>query len=175
MLTVAMHCPKCEKAFDVPAELAGEGHRCYTCGVPIEPTRTTDGPHRRGHREFAGGRLQPIAIGAAIGAVVTVAFGLIGGPIGSVVIGAVSGAVLGFVLLALIALFALEDAGLVLDGPRISILAKVFIALGGVLGACGVTGSGGALDPVAVLVLGAIGGLVAGGLIGHRVAGGRSP
>lgn len=170
MVTVAMQCPKCQNAFDVPAELVGEGHRCYACGLPIEPVRGAKGSHRQGHRELGGGRLQPIAAGAAVGAAVTVAFGLVGGPIGSAVIGGVCGAVLGFFMLALLALHLLEDVELLLDGTRITILAKAMMALGALIGACGGNFVSGAEDPTVVLIIGAVGGLIGGGLIGDRLA-----
>ena len=169
MVTIAMRCPECEDTFDVPAELAGEGHRCYKCGIPIEPVRATQG-HRRGHREAGVDRLTPIAAGAVLGAAATVTFGLIGGPVGLTVIGGVCGAVAGLVLVAVMAFGVLGDVGLLLNGTRLSAWAWAFVVLGGVLGACGVSEAG---DRTFLLTVGAIGGLVAGGVIGDRLANGR--
>jgi hypothetical protein len=170
MVTVGMRCPRCEDAFDVPAELAGEGHRCYKCNVPIQQVLGEKGSHRQGRREVGNWQVQPIATGAVLGAGATVLFGLIGGPIGLTVIGGVCGAVLGFILVAMMAFFILEDVELLLNGTRLTIWAKTFVVLGGVLGACGVTEAG---DHEFLLTVGAIGGLVAGGLIGHRLVNGH--
>ena len=89
---VSLKCPKCGRSAELPDKLVDEGHRCYSCNVPLEITDPTFIPRRQ--MEWKG-QLQTLVLGAMLGACCILSIGVFGGDFGLAVATGVAGALLG--------------------------------------------------------------------------------
>ncbi len=129
---VALQCPKCGKSAELPDDLVGEGHRCYTCNVYLEIADPTFIPQREMEWKV---QLHTLLVGAMLGACSILSIGVFGGDVGLAVATGVAGALLGCIWGFVNGLSdGITWAALTWDGSWFTFWAKVNMVLGGVSG-----------------------------------------
>lgn len=175
--SVLLKCPNCGQAAQLPDSVVDEGHRCFSCGVPLEIADQVVAHRRVAARQ---GQVRGLIAGALLGAVGVALVGALGGRVGFGIAAAVAGSLLGATSGFFEGLMGgTELAILMWDGSWLTYYAKACIVIGGaggfVIGL--VTELTAEHSRLGILAPATAGGLCLGGLLGAaigKVQGSRS-